>query len=430
MTEFYDLLGIGVGPSNLSLAALLEKAPDVTKLFLERKECFNWHPEIMFTDSVMQTSYLKDLVTPVDPTSSYSFLNFLVENDMFYPFVNTRRSVISRKEYEQYCSWVSEKLGPSLRFGADVHAVRFSGSRFLIESSKGTFESRDLCVATGLTPRLPSCARDLIGPSFLHAKTPTLLGMNFEGRSVTVVGGGQTGVEIFRNALNGKWGRPTRLNLVTSRKNLEPLDESEFTNEYFTPNYVNNFWQVRPERKAEIVAAQKLASDGNTPAYLTDLYNDLYRLRYVEKDARAIGILACRELVGAAAVHPGYRLTLDNTFSEEREEIFADIVILATGFEACVPKALEPLLPRLSLDSRGRFNLEKSYSVSWDGPKSNRIYALNFSRHQHGIIDPQSSLMAWRSAVVINDLTRQNLYKTAQRYDNFVHYSSAERLSP
>ncbi len=117
MDKTHHLVGIGVGPFNLSLAALLDKAPSIHSVFLERKAQFDWHPEVMFPDSNMQTSYLKDLVTPVDPTSRYSFLNYLADKHLLYPFLNTQRSIISRREFEQYCAWVSRRLGERLRLG-------------------------------------------------------------------------------------------------------------------------------------------------------------------------------------------------------------------------------------------------------------------------------------------------------------------------
>src|SRR4051794_39461687 len=99
MEKYYNLIGIGVGPFNLSLAALLEKVDGITNLFFDQRDHFGWHPEVMFSDSYMQTSYLKDLVTPVDPTNPFSFLNYLVENGLFYAFMNTGRRIVSRREF-------------------------------------------------------------------------------------------------------------------------------------------------------------------------------------------------------------------------------------------------------------------------------------------------------------------------------------------
>lgn len=420
----YNLLGVGVGPFNLSLAALLDKVPNHHSLFFEKKDHFEWHSEVMFADSNMQTNYLKDLVTPVDPTSPYSFLNYLVEQNLFYPFLNTQRSVVSRREFEQYFSWAAGQLQHRLRFGTEVESVHFKNNSFVVQTSQGVFASDDICIATGVTPRIPDCARPFLGPRIFHAKSHYLKSIDLSGKSVLIVGGGQTGVEVFRNAIHDHWGRAKSITLATRRKSLEPLDESAFTNEYFTPNYVERFWHLPPDKKSQIVADQKLASDGNTPAYLSQLYNDLYRLKYVEKDPRPIHILACRKLEKIQSGHEVFRLGLFNSFIERNEEILADIVILCTGFESAIPMALEPLIARIQFDDERRFKFNKAYNIEWDGPSQNRIYALNFSRHNHGIIDPQTSLMAWRSAVVVNDLLRSEIYSTRQKFENFIDYGT------
>lgn len=425
MKQTYDLIGIGVGPFNLSLAALLEKTPYVDSLFLEKKTHFDWHPELMFADTTMQTTYMKDLVTPVDPTNPNSFLNYLVQNDLFYSFINTQRTVISRREFEQYCSWVAKRLQNKLQFDSVVQNIDFKNGEFEIESSKGIYHSKNICVATGLSPRLPECAKDYLGPQVFHAKSPELKNLNLAGKRLVIVGGGQTGIEIFRNAMLGKWGEAHSVQILTRRKNLEPLDEAAFTNEYFTPNYVDAFWNLKQDQKEEIIASQKLASDGNTPQYLSLLYNDLYRLKYVEGDRRPLQFLACRKLMEMHKEGEGFRLVIENTFMQREEQIQADVIILSTGFETRIPQALEPLYAKINFDSQGRFKFKKSYAIEWQGPEKNKIYALNFSRHNHGIIDPQTSLMAWRSANVINDLVQQTIFKTQQERTNFVDYGAA-----
>jgi lysine N6-hydroxylase len=424
-----SLVGIGIGPFNLSLAALLEKTPEIRAQFFDRKPQFDWHPEMMFNDSTMQTSYLKDLVTPVDPTSPYSFMNYLVANQIFYPFLNTQRTTISRREFEIYCQWVSRQLEDRLHFNTDVYGVQFKDDAFEVETSRGLKKTQNICVATGLTKRIPACASRVLGPKVFHAKSPELKTMDLSGKRLLIVGGGQTGIEIFRNAINEKWGRAKDIQLITRRKNLEPLDESAFANDYFTPNYANTFFDLPPDKKSVIVASQKLASDGNTPSYLFDLYRDLYRMKYVEQDTRGLNLLACRRLQSIETDGSGYRVEIENCFLDKTEVLFADIIVLSTGFESVVPKVLEPLFSRIDFDEQNRFRFNKSYSVAWNGPNANKIYALNFSRHDHGIIDPQTSLMAWRSGIVVNDLAGREIYQTEQKLPNFIEYSSPERSS-
>ncbi len=421
-----DLAGIGIGPFNLSLAALCSGLKEINFKFFEKKPNFEWHSEIIFNDSYMQTSYLKDLVTGADPTSPYSFLNYLVKNGLFYSFMNTERQSVTRKEFELYCQWVACELAPALSFSSGVRKVAFNESMgaFEIDTEAGTHFARHLCLGTGLIPRVPECAKPFLGKNLFHAKSKELATVDLTNKRVVIIGGGQTGVEVFRNALNEKWGKVESLKIVTSRANLEPLDNSPFTNEYFTPQYVDEFFKLDPSAKAPITSYQKLASDGNTPEYLTQLYNDLYQLKNILKDERAIEILPYRRMEGVGLEQGSYELQIKNRFYQTNEVLSADVVVLATGFESVVPELIAPLREFISFDLSGRFNFNPDFSLKWRGGERNKIFALNFSRHGHGIAEPQTSLMAWRSATVINSLLGREHFQTKNSVPNFINYGT------
>lgn len=426
MKEHFNLIGVGIGPFHLSLAALLEKAPEVNHLFLDQRSHFEWHPELLFSDAEMQTSFYKDLVTPIDPTNRHSYLNYLVENGLFYAFMNTGRKTITRKEFEIYGQWVSKRM-KNLEFNSPVESINFEGNKFVIKTDKTQFTSDHLSIATGLSPRTPECAKSFIGANVFHAKSGRLQNLDLTGKRVLIVGGGQTGVEILRNALKNKWGKAQEVTLVSRRKNLEPLDESPFTNEYFTPAYADDFFNLESARKAEIVLNQKLASDGNTPTYLQYLYNDLYFLKHVEKDVMPIRILPKRTMIKMSQISSGgYETVFKNSFLDEEEVIKADIVILSTGFLASLPKALDNIKHLLELDQEEKLHINKNFDLKWKGSTANKIYALNFGRHSHGISEPQTSLMAWRSAVIINDLTGKNVYQASKTVPNFLQYGKGQ----
>ncbi|MEI2581273.1 SidA/IucD/PvdA family monooxygenase [Scytonema sp. PRP1] len=83
----YDLIGIGIGPSNLGLAALCEPVDQINALFLEQKPQFQWHPGLLLENSSLQVPFLADLVTMADPCSKFSFLNYLQTSDTFLPLL-------------------------------------------------------------------------------------------------------------------------------------------------------------------------------------------------------------------------------------------------------------------------------------------------------------------------------------------------------
>src|SRR5262245_29721436 len=95
-----DVLGIGAGPANLSLAALLAPVDSLSVRLLEQRSAVSWHPGLLLPDAMLQVSFLKDLVTPVLPTSPYSFLSFLVEHKRFYRFISAGYDRPSRAEFD------------------------------------------------------------------------------------------------------------------------------------------------------------------------------------------------------------------------------------------------------------------------------------------------------------------------------------------
>lgn len=422
MTD-YQLAGLGIGLFNLSLASLLEKTPQIKARFFDRKKSFDWHAELSFHDSIMQTSYIKDLVTPIDPTNANSFLNYLVQKGLIYSFLNTGRNSITRREFEQYCQWVSQNLSDKLQFGVDIQGVEYKNNKFHIHSSEQEFTAQHLCIGTGLTPYLPEFAEVHVGPRVFHAKSALLKNLDLKDQRLVVVGGGQTGLEIFRNAMNDKWGEARSIQLISSRANLEPLDNSPFVNEYFTPNYVSEFRQLDSHLKEPVVSHQKLASDGNTPEYLDILYNDLYIRKHVEGDSRELSLLPYRRVENLSKNQDSYNLVIRNGFNRKMEELEADVVIFCTGFRSTLPPYLEGLKGHLPLDKMGRFNLNDNFSLEWEHSPQSKIYAVNFSRHGHGISEPQTSLMAWRSARIVNDLCQENIYPTDISVSNFVSYT-------
>src|SRR4030088_2593027 len=131
-----DAVGVGAGPFNLSLAALL--APTGFKArFFDKNAAFEWHPGLLFPEATIQVSFLKDLVTLVDPTSPYSFLAFLRARKRLYRFINRSEIRVSRKEFNQYLQWVAGRLR-NVEFGAEVREVGLEDQTFAVRLDQRT----------------------------------------------------------------------------------------------------------------------------------------------------------------------------------------------------------------------------------------------------------------------------------------------------
>ncbi|MES2745823.1 MAG: SidA/IucD/PvdA family monooxygenase [Bdellovibrionota bacterium] len=421
MTHNYDLIGIGIGPFNLSLAALSAGVKGLSTRFFEQKKQFEWHSELVFRDACMQTTFLKDLVTPVDPTSQYSFLNYLVQKKRFYAFLNTNRKTITRAEFEDYCRWTSGEL-PNTQFSSGVREITHDGKHFRVRTDNAESFTPSLCIGTGLVQHIPEFARDHIGPNCFHAKSNDCRNADLKDKRVVIVGGGQTGAEIFLNALRGKWGEAKSIRWISRRLNLEALDESTFVNDYFTPDYVNRFATLNQIQKDQIVAQQKLSSDGITPTYLEEIYRELYLRTQVDAESTDFEIVTGREMVKLDKHGDEFNITVRNDVRGEVEHYYGEVTILATGFKNRMPQCLEPILPLIERDAKDRPILEPSFKMKWSGPAHLNIYAVNFGRHSHGIAEPQISLMAWRSATILNDVLKRDHFSAKDSSPAFIRH--------
>ncbi|MBR7678429.1 SidA/IucD/PvdA family monooxygenase, partial [Streptomyces daliensis] len=68
---------MGIGPFNLSLAALAHGVPGLRTAHYDQRPGFRWHPGLLIEGATLQVPFLADLVTLADPASPWSFLNYL-----------------------------------------------------------------------------------------------------------------------------------------------------------------------------------------------------------------------------------------------------------------------------------------------------------------------------------------------------------------
>nr|WP_298376228.1 SidA/IucD/PvdA family monooxygenase [uncultured Halomonas sp.] len=405
-----DLAGLGVGPFNLSIAALADShVPGLVTRFFERRSRIVWHPGLMLPDTHLQTGFLKDLVTAVAPDSPHSFLNYLVRHRRFYRFMTAGLATVSRAEFSDYLGWVAGRLD-SVTLGETVREVGIDPQGFLLHTNRGHYRARHLCLGTGKAPWWPDFAEKQQGPQCLHGAHIADEPRNFSGRRVVIVGGGQSGADIFLNALRGYWGKPEELLWVSRRRNFQPLDETAFTNEYFTPHYTQGFHELPLAVRQREVAAQKLASDGITPATLQTLYQELYHRFDVLGEPRWARLLPHRTAIDLQRRGQAFALTTEHGLCGDHEIFSADIVVFATGFQSRLPDCLAPLAERLHRDEHGELVLGANFDLAWEGPAQHRLYAVNAGRHSHGIAEPQLSLMAWRSAKILNHVAGHQVF--------------------
>ncbi|WP_417686795.1 lysine N(6)-hydroxylase/L-ornithine N(5)-oxygenase family protein [Roseibium sp.] len=407
-----DLVGIGIGPFNLSLAALLDGLPELDVAFYDRKPDFVWHGGLMFPGSILQTSFLKDLVTPIQPTSPHSFVNYLVEHKRFYDFMAGRFVGVSRTEFSAYMAWVARRL-TSTHWNHAAREVTYKDGHFEVTFDKSSVQARNIAVATGMEPNIPDWAMHHMGDTCFHAGTYLYQTTPMQGRRVTVIGGGQTGAEIVLNLLTDPDRRPEQVTWISNLARFSPLEEGGFVDQVFTPGYVGAYQSMSSAARRSEVAGQKLASDGLTPATIDALYEEIYRRKHLAGNPDSVTLLPGRNVTGLHRDHRGYQIHCETTATDQSETHAADIVVLAVGARPKLPEFMAPLRDRIDCDESGMPKLSPSYELAFDGPKDRKIFGLNMGLASHGIVDPQMSLMAWRAGIIINALLGREIFNTS-----------------
>ena len=115
-----------------------------------------------------------------------------------------------------------------------------------------------------------------------------------------------------------------------------------------------------------------------------------------------------------------FAVTIKNLLNGQEEYHHYDIIILATGFKTELPRFLSDLSNDIERDAQGRLIIDREYKLKtrFAAP----IYMMNFSRHGHGVADPQTSLMSWRSAVIANHVLKNHFYKVNNVENGFLNY--------
>jgi lysine N6-hydroxylase len=404
----YDLVGVGIGPSNMSLAALLIPSKQIQAQFFEQRQEFRWHGGMLLPDVYLQVPFISDLVTLVDPTNPYSFLAFLAYKKRLYSFINAGFAFALREEFNQYLQWASQIL-PNLNFAEKVEEIDFVAGKFIVRTDKRDLASQHVVLGKGIIPKIPKLIELPLDDKIYHCSDFLHRPHHWAGKSIAVIGGGQSSAEIVQSILSDTKNLPDSLSWISRRRQFLPLDDSPFTSEFFDPAYVQQFYHFSPEQRRMLLAEQSLASDGISLSTLQEIYQQMYKLSLLKQHPIKINLLPDHELKRVNRSNKGIELTITNLMLDSLRCVEADIVILCTGYQTAIPRSLAKIAHRIAWEE-DKFKVCPDYSIQWDGPAQNRIYVKNAAQHTHGIADSNLCLIAWRSAVIINSIAGKPIY--------------------
>ncbi|WP_024819093.1 lysine N(6)-hydroxylase/L-ornithine N(5)-oxygenase family protein [Arthrobacter sp. 31Y] len=411
--KIYDVAGIGVGPFNLGLAALSEPVENLDCVFLDRRESFDWHPGMMLEPAHLQVPFMADLVTLADPTSPFSFLNFLKQTGRLYRFYIRENFYPLRAEYNQYCQWVAGQL-ESVRFSTDVLDVSYDDGvyRLSVQGPDGAevLRARKLVLGTGTSPYVPDSCAGIVEAGGLVLHNADYLSRKSElqsKRSITIVGSGQSAAELYYELLQEIDVYGYQLNWVTRSGRFFPLEYTKLTLEMTSPEYVDYFHSLPGEQRDSLIKSQKNLYKGINSDLIDDIYDLLYTKSLsgmVDTQLHTHSSLTAAEWDAATGTHT---LQLHHEEHGRGYTLESEAVVLATGYTYKEPAFLAGIQDRVRRDAKGRFDVGRNYGT---GVEPGEIFVQNAELHTHGFVTPDLGMAAYRNSCILREITGREIY--------------------
>lgn len=429
----YDLVGIGIGPFNLGLAALSQPIKELNCLFIDQNESFNWHPGLLLANTTLQVPFMADLVTFADPQSPYSFINYLHVHNRLYKFYFYENFFILREEYNHYCQWVAQQLD-NLRFNTLVTDIKQIDTdsdgkiyqifiKNLIDQTISKIYSKHIALGIGTSPQIPAKFSKIKHPNVLHSANF----LKYESKlrnlqSICVVGSGQSAGEIVLELLKQQGEYPRQLTWLTRANGFFPMEYSKLGLEHFSPDYMTNFYQLDNTTKRALIEKQGLMYKGISKQTIADIFDELYRQTIANK-SQPLNLLANTNLdeivVSSNSSTPQINLHTNNLLNNNTQQFMCDAVILATGYAMQDTQLLYSLKHDLIQNGINSYALNADFSLQ--SKSINKIFMQNNSLNSHGVGSPDLGLGCHRNIIILNSILGYEYYITQKNtvFQNF-----------
>ncbi|AVZ77913.1 L-lysine 6-monooxygenase (plasmid) [Streptomyces lunaelactis] len=420
--EIYDVVGIGFGPSNLSLAISLEEhqenvpAHPTRAAFFERQSAFGWHRNMLLPSATMQISFLKDLATFRNPVSRFGYVSFLHESGRLARFVNNMDFFPTRLEFHQYLEWAASRFTDRVSYGSDVTAIRLpqgagAGSSEYLQveardnatGSTRVVNARNVAISTGLVPRMPDgMERDervWHSSEFLEKYRRMNPG---DLKSVAVVGAGQSAAEITRFLYDSL--PHAEVSAIFPSYGYSVADDTPFANQIFDPDAVDDYYYGTDKARESFWRYHK---NTNYSVVDSDVIKDLYRRSYDEdvQGTERLHFLNMTRVREVKRAGDETRVLLDTLLDGHTQELDVDAIVFATGYDSMEPSRLLGDLDRYCLrDAAGRHRVQRDNRLVTTPELSCGIYIQGGTEHTHGLSSALLSNIAVRSGEIADSI--------------------------
>ncbi|MGH8762087.1 MAG: lysine N(6)-hydroxylase/L-ornithine N(5)-oxygenase family protein [Nitrosospira sp.] len=404
--QIHDLIGIGFGPSNIALAITLEEKKqhgfNVDAFFIEKQPGFAWHANMMLDNTHMQISFLKDLTTMRNPSSYFTFINYLHQKQRLQDFINLKTFFPSRHEFNDYLAWAAAHFNNRCAYGEEVFEVlpekRNDEVALLRIRSRDAHNvirerlARNLIVSIGGMPSIPECFLPLENDARVFHSSGYLreIARHEGAKKVAVVGAGQSAAEIFMDLHN----RPASPNvdLIMRARAIKPSDDSPFVNEIFNADFTD-FVFSRSDQDRTALLDEFWHTNYAAPdlVLIEQIFNVFYQQRVTGNTCHRF--LRRHEVIDANAAPDGIQLVLRDLNAGREYGVTYDAIVLGTGYSRDYHKSLlEPLSPYM-----GDFTVDRQYRLQSTPDFRPAVFLQGACESSHGLSDTLLSITAIRT---------------------------------
>jgi len=263
-----------------------------------------------------------------------------------------------------------------------------------------TFYGKHIIIGTGTVPYVPLCTKSIKHPLVFHSgeylfKKDSLLTV----KNISIIGSGQSAAEIF-NDLMPYHDRLENLYWFTRSSRFFPMEYSKLTLEMTSPDYIDYFFKLSPEKKKTTLQHQDALYKGINFSLVNEIYDQLYLRSLDSKSSCNTGLFTHCDLKKMSILennnlqleflHTGY----DNCF-----EHTTNAIILATGYRHVVPLFLQSLKEHIRWTEDGQYNVNLDYSIDKEGKT---LFVQNSDLHTHGFNSADLGMGPYRNAIILN----------------------------
>lgn len=210
-----------------------------------------------------------------------------------------------------------------------------------------------------------------------------------------MIGSGQSAAEIFYDLLQDIDNYGYQLNWMTRSPRFYPLEYTKLTLEMTSPDYVDYFHELTPEKRSRLIANQKSLYKGINAELINDIYDLLYQKRLVSDIQCQLLTNVALDKIGTS----GDKLTLKFNHLEQEYalEQQTGAVVLGTGYQYRLPEFIQGIKSQIEFDDRGQLAIQRDYGIDIRGD----IFIQNAGLHTHGISSPDLGMGCYRNATIL-----------------------------